>query len=126
MHDIPSQSYPPSHVIVSLHLRPNIRSVMSSSSAVNVHIVSPDTRSTRRFDLHLTVADLKSKLELVTGISSTSQQIVLYSSEEDADLSRNPIAVLNEEGRPLGFYSLCDGLVLKVRVFFVVNWKLSH
>lgn len=37
-------------------------------SIVNVFVVSPDTRSERRFDLHITVEQLKAKLELVTGI----------------------------------------------------------
>ncbi|KIP02302.1 hypothetical protein PHLGIDRAFT_96132 [Phlebiopsis gigantea 11061_1 CR5-6] len=80
------------------------------SSTVHVFVVSPDTRSERRFELHTSVGQLKNKLELFTGIPVHNQQILLLNNEEDA----NPVNVLNDDSRPLGFYSVRDWQVLKV------------
>ena len=93
---------------------------------MNVSIISPDTRSTRRFDLHLTVADLKSKLEMVTGIPASAQQIALYNNEEEAETLKDPILILNEDERPIGFYSLRDGCVLKVTILRSPSFPLAQ
>lgn len=108
------------------------------SGTVTVFVTSPDTRSERRFDLHLTVKQLKvifpaciialeawilallclgkTKLETSTGIPASSQLIHVYNSEDEANApSAQSVAVLTEEERPLGFYGLRDWQVLNVR-----------
>ncbi|KII86074.1 hypothetical protein PLICRDRAFT_165750 [Plicaturopsis crispa FD-325 SS-3] len=79
-------------------------------SAVSVWVKSPDTRSERRFDLHLTVGQLKAKLELITGIPVPNQAIALVNSETDAEV----VADLSDDSKPLGFYSVRDWQVLQV------------
>ncbi|CAG7847902.1 Tubulin-folding cofactor B AltName: Full=Cytoskeleton-associated protein 1; AltName: Full=Cytoskeleton-associated protein CKAPI; AltName: Full=Tubulin-specific chaperone B [Serendipita indica DSM 11827] len=81
------------------------------SSIVSIFVTSPDTHSERRYDLHLTVGQLKAKLELVTGIPAQSQSLSLYRNEDD----QTPIAVLDDESKALGFYSVASGQFLKVR-----------
>lgn len=81
------------------------------SGTVTVFVVSPDTRSERRFDLHLTVEQLKTKLEHITGIPVSAQRITVQNSEEDSSV----VATLSDDSRPLGFYGLRDWQVLKVR-----------
>ncbi|KAI0664502.1 CAP Gly-rich domain-containing protein [Cubamyces menziesii] len=83
---------------------------MPTHSTVNVFVVSPDTRSERRFDLSLTVAQLKSKLELITGIPIQNQEISVLPSED----ATQPLCVLADDSRPLGFYGVHDWQVLKV------------
>ncbi|KAF9224173.1 hypothetical protein BS17DRAFT_802105 [Gyrodon lividus] len=78
------------------------------SSIVNVFVVSPDTRSERRFDLHLTIAQLKAKLELITGIPVQNQRI---SIQTDDGLS---LASLADDAKQLGFYGLTSLQTLKV------------
>ncbi|EIW75236.1 hypothetical protein CONPUDRAFT_85500 [Coniophora puteana RWD-64-598 SS2] len=80
------------------------------SNSVSVFVVSPDTRSERRYDLHLTVGQLKSKLEMITGIPVANQQISVFNSEDDAQA----VAHMSEDSRPLGFYSLREFQTLKV------------
>ncbi|KAH8110723.1 CAP Gly-rich domain-containing protein [Phellopilus nigrolimitatus] len=83
------------------------------SGSVTVFVVSPDTRSERRYDLHLTVKQLKAKLESVTGIPAAAQRIALHGSEEEGE-GTAPVGALSEDERPLGFYGLRDWQVLKV------------
>ncbi|EKM50563.1 uncharacterized protein PHACADRAFT_263912 [Phanerochaete carnosa HHB-10118-sp] len=80
------------------------------SSVVNVFVVSPDTRSERRFELHTSIEQLKNKLELFTGIPVQNQRILLLDNEQDP----NPVQVLDDDSRPLGYYSIRDWQVLKV------------
>ncbi|EPT01114.1 hypothetical protein FOMPIDRAFT_70665 [Fomitopsis schrenkii] len=80
------------------------------SSAVNVFVVSPDTRSERRYDLHITVQQLKNKLELVTGIPVQNQAISVFNTEGDTA----PAAVLDDDSKPLGFYGLKELQILQV------------
>ncbi|KAF9466210.1 tubulin-folding cofactor B [Collybia nuda] len=80
------------------------------SGVVRVFVISPDTRSERRLELHTTVQKLKGNLELITGIPVANQIVSLLNSENDTQV----IAVLNEDERPLGFYGLRDWHVLKV------------
>jgi len=70
------------------------------SSIVNVFVVSPDTRSERRFDLHITVEQLKGKLELITGIPVQNQRISIQNTEGET------IAQLSDDSKQLGFYGL--------------------
>lgn len=99
------------------------------SSTVHVFVISPDTRSERRFDLHVTIEQLKvcdapsatrlcislnfvlqNKFELFTGIPVQNQQIQLFNSEKDEE----PIASLADDKRSLGFYGVRDWQVLRV------------
>ncbi|KAF5386357.1 hypothetical protein D9757_006669 [Collybiopsis confluens] len=80
------------------------------SGDLRVFVISPDTRSERRFDPHLTVGSLKSKLELFTGIPPASQIITVLNSETD----RTVVAQLSDDSKPIGFYSVKDWQVLKV------------
>ncbi|KAI0766025.1 CAP Gly-rich domain-containing protein [Irpex lacteus] len=80
------------------------------SSTVSVFVISPDTRSERRFDLHTTIEQLKNKLEFITGIPAKNQQIALYNTETDTE----PLAILSDDSKPLGFYSVHEYQFLKV------------
>ncbi|KAF9646315.1 hypothetical protein BDM02DRAFT_3171848 [Thelephora ganbajun] len=77
---------------------------------VTLWVISPDTRSERRFDLHITTSQLKNKLELITGIPVSNQALSLYNSEEDAQ----PVAILDDDNRPLGYYGARDWQFLKI------------
>lgn len=78
------------------------------SSIVNVFVVSPDTRSERRFDLHITVEQLKAKLELITGIPVQNQKI----SIENGD--GRTLGQLADDTKQLGYYCLMNLQTLKV------------
>ncbi len=52
------------------------------------------------------------KLQVITGIPVGNQQLAIY--HDDADLQ--PVKVLDDDQRPLGFYSPADFHLLKVRV----------
>ncbi|KAH7910179.1 CAP Gly-rich domain-containing protein [Hygrophoropsis aurantiaca] len=80
------------------------------SSMTTFFVSSPDTRSERRFDLHITVQQLKAKLELITGIPVQNQQI----SAVDGENSAQAEIQLSDDARPLGFYGLRDKQTLKV------------
>ncbi|PFH50928.1 hypothetical protein AMATHDRAFT_143774 [Amanita thiersii Skay4041] len=80
------------------------------SGVVNVFVVSPDTRSERRIDPHITVEKLKDKLEPITGIPAGNQVITLLDSEGAPSATAN----LNDNTKQLGFYGLRDWQVLKV------------
>jgi len=54
---------------------------------------------------------LQEKLELITGIPVGNQKLAIYHG--DADLQ--PVKVIDDDQRPLGFYSPADFQVLKVR-----------
>ncbi|KAI8996485.1 CAP Gly-rich domain-containing protein [Trametes punicea] len=82
----------------------------SKPITVNVFVVSPDTRSERRFDLGLRVGQLKNKLELITGIPVQNQEIFVLPSEDASE----PVCILNDDNQSLGFYGIQDGQVLKV------------
>ncbi|KDQ61919.1 hypothetical protein JAAARDRAFT_123826 [Jaapia argillacea MUCL 33604] len=80
------------------------------SGTLTVFVRSPDTRSERRFDPHLTIAQLKAKLELITGIPVPNQSISLLNSESDEQV----LAKLDDDSRPIGFYGVRDFQVLNV------------
>ncbi|KAH9851860.1 CAP Gly-rich domain-containing protein [Lenzites betulinus] len=79
-------------------------------SAVKVFVSSPDTHSERRFDLSLTVGQLKNKLELITGIPVQNQEISVLASRDAAE----SLGVLADDSKPLGYYGIQDWQVLKV------------
>ena len=94
---------------------------------INVFVISPDTRSERRLDLHSTVEQLKvctniigwdrsllnalfqTKLEHITGIPVPNQTISLLASEDNPRL----VANLTDDDKPLGFYGIQDWQVIK-------------
>ncbi|GLB41586.1 putative CAP_GLY [Lyophyllum shimeji] len=80
------------------------------SGIVKLWVISPDTHSERRLELHITVEKLKGKLELITGIPAANQIISLYNSESDAQV----LATLSDDSKQLGYYGLRDYQVLKV------------
>ncbi|KZT38183.1 hypothetical protein SISSUDRAFT_1062206 [Sistotremastrum suecicum HHB10207 ss-3] len=80
-------------------------------STVTLFVLSTETRSERRFSPHLTVRELKTKLEPVTGIPAPSQKITLHASEDSAQA----LASLDDDDRPLGYYSVRDFQVLKIQ-----------
>ncbi|KAF8957114.1 CAP Gly-rich domain-containing protein [Flammula alnicola] len=80
------------------------------SKVVNVFVISPDTHSERRIDPHITVEQLKGKLELITGIPVGNQAISLLASEVDPRV----LAVLDDDSKQLGYYGLTDWQVIKV------------
>lgn len=82
----------------------------SMSGVVNVFVSSADTHSERRIDPHLTVAQLKAKLEPITGIPVANQTIALYSSDNDPRL----LTELLDDSQMLEYYGIADWQVLKV------------
>ncbi|KAJ2917083.1 hypothetical protein MD484_g3359, partial [Candolleomyces efflorescens] len=80
------------------------------SGTLNIWVKSPDTHSERRIDPHLTVEQLKRKLELITGIPAGNQVITLLESESDPRV----VATLDDDTKKVGFYGLRDWQVLKV------------
>ncbi|KIM44387.1 hypothetical protein M413DRAFT_67205 [Hebeloma cylindrosporum] len=80
------------------------------SKVVNVFVISPDTHSERRIDPHISVEQLKGKLELITGIPVANQEISILASESDPRV----LAELTDDTKPLGYYGLTDWQVLKV------------
>jgi tubulin-folding cofactor B len=91
------------------------------SGVVNVFVSSPDTHSERRIDPHITVAQLKGKLELITGIPTSNQAISILASEHDPRL----IAELTDDSKMLGYYGLADWQMLKVVLLSVMNSKVE-
>ncbi|KAG6840507.1 hypothetical protein C0991_006304 [Blastosporella zonata] len=73
-------------------------------------VISPDTHSERRLELHVTIDKLKDKLELITGIPAINQVISLYNTESDQTV----IATLSDDSKQLGFYGVRDYQVLRV------------
>ncbi|KAG6886787.1 hypothetical protein C0992_002372 [Termitomyces sp. T32_za158] len=80
------------------------------SGVVRLFVISPDTHSERRLELHVTIEKLKDKLELVTGIPATNQVISLYNSESDSEA----LATLSDNYKQLGYYGVRDYQVLRV------------
>ncbi|CAE6482486.1 unnamed protein product [Rhizoctonia solani] len=81
-------------------------------STIRLHVSSPDTFSERKYDLHTTIGQLKGKLESVTGIAPESQRLTVHRSADEQDST--PLHILDDDSRPLGFYSLSDMMLLKV------------
>lgn len=98
------------------------------SGLVTLFVKSPDTYSERRYDLQLPISHLKvclisstyriishffsqEKLQLITGIPVENQQLAIYNNDADSQ----PVRVLDDDQRPLGFYSPADFQLLKVK-----------
>ena len=64
---------------------------------------------------------MQEKLELITGIPVGNQKLAIY--HDDADLE--PVRVLDDDQRPLGYYSPADFQVLKVRVQIQLLSKIA-
>jgi tubulin-specific chaperone B len=65
---------------------------------------------------------LQGKLELITGIPVGNQKLAIY--HDDADLQ--PVKDIDDDQRPLGFYSPADFQVLKVRAGAVISSDLRR
>ncbi|KAF8909274.1 CAP Gly-rich domain-containing protein [Gymnopilus junonius] len=86
---------------------------------------SPDTHSERRIEPHITVEQLKGKLELITGIPAANQAITLLVSESDPRV----IAELTDDSKMLGYYGLADWQILKILCLLINNaikWVVSQ
>ncbi|KAF8757860.1 hypothetical protein RHS01_03404 [Rhizoctonia solani] len=73
-------------------------------STIRIHVLSPDTFSERKYDLHMTIGQLKGKLESVTGIAPESQRLTVHRSIDEQNSA--PLHVLDDDSRPLGFYNV--------------------
>jgi len=80
------------------------------SGLVTLFVKSLDTYSERRYDLQLPISHLKEKLQLITGIPVENQQLAIYNNDADSQ----PVRVLDDDQRPLGFYCPADFQLLKV------------
>ena len=58
----------------------------------------------------------QNKLELVTGIPVSNQVLSLYNAEED----KQPVATLEDDSKPLGYYGVRDWQFLKVCSHFIL------
>ncbi|KAL7414779.1 CAP Gly-rich domain-containing protein [Mrakia frigida] len=76
---------------------------------VTVWVTSPDTHSERKLDPDLTVAQLKSKFELITGISMDMQALSLLRADEG-----ELVASMDDSNRTLGSYGVVDWMCIKV------------
>ena len=57
-------------------------------------------------------------MELFTGIPVQNQSLLLFNNEKDTE----PIAVLSDDDRPLGFWGVRDSQVLRVRYFLSIRY----
>ncbi|ELU43414.1 CAP-Gly domain-containing protein [Rhizoctonia solani AG-1 IA] len=64
-------------------------------STIRVHVLSPDTFSERKYDLHMTIGQLKGKLESVTGIAPESQRLTVHRSIDEQNSA--PLHVLDDD-----------------------------
>lgn len=90
-------------------------------SIVNLFVLSADTRSERRIDLHWTVRELKAKLESVTGIHPSAQSISALNSEDEQRI----VAQLDVDDNKVGFYGLRDYMALKVNSLIIWVFTIS-
>ncbi len=81
-----------------------------SIKVVTAHVVNVDVSSTltsfvsnKRFQKDLTIAALKSKLELVSGVTAASMKLEVYNSDNQL------LCVLDNEDALLGSYQVDDG-----------------
>ncbi|GAA6027300.1 hypothetical protein JCM8097_002572 [Rhodosporidiobolus ruineniae] len=88
--------------------------------SVSVWVSSPDTHSERRFPLALSIDSLKAKLEPITGISHSTQQLTLRRTTPDAGHSGatpgggEVLAVLDDDNRTLEQYGVTNYLTIRV------------
>ncbi|BGP39926.1 hypothetical protein JCM10450v2_003905 [Rhodotorula kratochvilovae] len=87
---------------------------------VSVWVSSPDTHSERRIAPELSVAQLKFKLEPITGIPAATQALSLRRTGTDAGHSGasaaggEVLAVLDDEDRTLASYGLREYMTIRV------------
>jgi len=81
-----------------------------SGDMVNVFITSNVTmmRSEKRFVKSLTIAELKNKLEMITGASSASMKITVFNKED------KEVCSLSDDSKMLGAYPVDNGHRLEV------------
>ncbi|GAA5963061.1 hypothetical protein JCM3765_001755 [Sporobolomyces pararoseus] len=89
-------------------------------SYLNLWISSPDTHSERRIGSDITISQLKSKLEPITGISYDSQQLSLRRTSDGAGHSGSGsglgelLAQLNDDQRTLESYGAREWMTIRV------------
>ncbi|GAA5836100.1 hypothetical protein JCM3766R1_001965 [Sporobolomyces carnicolor] len=88
-------------------------------SYINVWVSSPDTHSERRIGSDITIAQLKSKLEPVTGIPYDAQLLSLRRTSDSAGHSGSAslgdlIATLDQEDRSLDSYGVREWMTIRV------------
>ncbi|TNY20888.1 tubulin-folding cofactor B [Rhodotorula diobovata] len=89
---------------------------------VNVWVSSPDTHSERRIPSDLTVAQLKYKLDPITGIPAATQSLTLRRTGADASHSGSStsaqggdvLAVLDHDDRTLDSYGIREYMTIRV------------
>ncbi|KAJ3150129.1 hypothetical protein HK101_001987 [Irineochytrium annulatum] len=83
------------------------------SPIVTLFVDSDVGASERRFDRSTTIANLKLRLEPITGVSAGDMRIALHARDDDS-CSRAPLCLLDDDTRMLGFYPLHDYMKLRV------------
>ncbi|GJJ11324.1 hypothetical protein Clacol_005556 [Clathrus columnatus] len=83
--------------------------------SVSIFVISSETHSERRYDLHLTIGQLKNKLESITGIPHDSQRITLHDPGSEDDTNAKVLSTLDDETKPLGYYNIRDWQILRVK-----------
>ncbi|GAB6020666.1 hypothetical protein CHUAL_003336 [Chamberlinius hualienensis] len=81
-----------------------------TASVCNLNITTSHGGITteKRFQKSITIADLKGRLELLTGVNNNSMRIELY------DKTKNFITEINNDDALLGSYPVDDGMILHV------------
>ncbi|KAK4056832.1 hypothetical protein OIO90_002082 [Microbotryomycetes sp. JL221] len=95
---------------------------LSAGRWINVWVQSPGTHSERKIGTDMTVAQLKAKLEPITGISVNSQRVLLCRADSAAssysnNSSERPssmLASLDDESRTLDSYGIKEWMTIKV------------
>ncbi|PLW52627.1 hypothetical protein PCANC_06274 [Puccinia coronata f. sp. avenae] len=79
---------------------------------ISIWISSPDSYSERRWTPHLTIAELKSKLQPITGIPADSQRLALNHLPGQSDSSRS--VLLDNDQLTLLDYGVQEGATIDV------------
>ncbi|SCZ99276.1 BZ3500_MvSof-1268-A1-R1_Chr3-1g05919 [Microbotryum saponariae] len=97
-----------------------MQSLGHDNALITLWVSSPDTHSERRFALDLTIADLKDKLERVSGISSSVQVLSLQRTATGTGHSgqvpqgQTVVAQLNEDHKTLAQYGAQEWMTIRV------------
>ncbi|CAG8446928.1 2226_t:CDS:10 [Ambispora leptoticha] len=84
-----------------------ILAALAAKLIITIFVQSENASSERRFDKGITIGELKAKLEPITGISTTSQQLQLY----NGDIF---VASVEGDGFMLGAFPVDNYMTLKV------------
>jgi tubulin-folding cofactor B len=106
----------------SLNTLRNIQIETDSNPWLKIHIVTSQTASAiteRKFEKSLTIGQLKGKLELLTGYSSGSMELIIE------DKKGNKIGEIksSENDKMLGSFQIDDGMTIRVNDPDAVDWN---